>query len=319
MPDARWRRRPRPATGGAARPDRRLPSAPLAGDPDLLARPAPRPLRASRTGSRVVVPSGGRISMQVLDLEAVRAEQPDPARRARGGTRPSRPSGHSKRCMPNDGRSSRSLGRDVVLVGDAEHQQDAVGEEHEPPAGPQQSRRLGHPGVRDRPTGRRRTRRSPGRTRRRGRGPAPRCRAAAGSRRRARAGGAPPSRAAGRVVDADRASAAPGEPGRHVGGAAAELDRVKARDPIDQVELRLRDAPHAPRGVLGPAPLAGGDVAGREPIPVGPVAGDVVGQVVLIAHGREPTAPGGVPAASTRAPPATCPDLASFQHRGPSS
>ena len=51
------------------------------------------------------------------------------------------------------------------------------------------------------------------------------------------------------LVDADGPRAAAGEPGREVGGAAAELDRVEPVDVGERADLGLRDPPHAPARV----------------------------------------------------------------------
>ena len=58
----------------------------------------------------------------------------------------STPPSHSKRRMPNCGWTSRVA--DGHLVGRAEDHEGRVAQEHEPAAGPQQARGLGHPAVR---------------------------------------------------------------------------------------------------------------------------------------------------------------------------
>ena len=62
------------------------------------------------------------------------------------------------------------------------------------------------------------------------------------------------------LVDADGPRAAAGEPGREVGGAAAELDRVQAVDVGERADLGLGDPPHAPARVRArPVALGGLD------------------------------------------------------------
>ena len=81
-----------------------------------------------------------------------------------------------------------------------------------------------------------------------------------------------------RLVDADRPRAAAGEPGREVGGAAAELDRVQAVEVGERVDLRLRDPPHAPGRLRArPVDLGGLDPAIGRAVPQLPVD-------LLVAH-----------------------------------
>ena len=81
-----------------------------------------------------------------------------------------------------------------------------------------------------------------------------------------------------RLVDADRPRAAAGEPGREVGGAAAELDRVQAVEVGECVDLRLRDPPHAPGRLRArPVDLGGLDPAIGRAVPQLPVD-------LLVAH-----------------------------------
>ena len=121
----------------------------------------------------------------------------------------------------------------------------------EPPARAQQPRRLRDPAVRVDPESTRRTRRRRGRSSRPGRPVVagvgldereldPRLRLHAARRVELRR----------RDVDADRPGAAPREPGGEVRGAAAELDDVEAGDVTEHVQLRLGDAPDAPRDLV---------------------------------------------------------------------
>ncbi len=81
-----------------------------------------------------------------------------------------------------------------------------------------------------------------------------------------------------RLVDADGPRAAAGEPGREVGGAAAELDRVEPVDVGERADVVLRDAPHAPVGVRArPVELGRLDPLVGHPVPQLPVD-------VLVAH-----------------------------------
>jgi len=66
------------------------------------------------------------------------------------------------------------------------------------------------------------------------------------------------------IIDTDHASALPGQPGRQVGGAAAELDDVEPPHRGQGLELPLRDPPDPPgQAVLGPAAPARLDELGR--------------------------------------------------------
>src|ERR671935_182511 len=88
----------------------------------------------------------------------------------------------------------------------------------------------------------------------------------------------------GRVVDADDAGTAPGEPGGDVGSATAKLDGVTARDVGEKLDLGLGDAPDSPRGFLLPvAPPRSGIVLGPD-IPGGAIAPDVLCQIVVLHH-----------------------------------
>jgi hypothetical protein len=81
----------------------------------------------------------------------------------------------------------------------------------------------------------------------------------------------------GGAVQADDAGAAPGEPRRDVGGAAAQLDRGAPGDVGEEPQLRLRDAPDAPGGRLVPPAAPGCDIVARPGIPGGAVAPDMLG------------------------------------------
>jgi hypothetical protein len=59
----------------------------------------------------------------------------------------------------------------------------------------------------------------------------------------------------GGVVDPDRSGSSAGEPGRHIGGPATELDRIESVHVVDQVKVGLGDVPDAPRW-LGASPRA---------------------------------------------------------------
>src|SRR2546428_10294944 len=62
------------SSGGAGRA-----SARLARDPDLFGRPLPRPLRRRDLVVAVLLGACGRVHLdQVLDVEAVRAQKPEP-------------------------------------------------------------------------------------------------------------------------------------------------------------------------------------------------------------------------------------------------
>jgi hypothetical protein len=88
----------------------------------------------------------------------------------------------------------------------------------------------------------------------------------------------------GGQVDPDRAGAEAGQPGRHIAGAAAELQHVEAGDVVgQQPQLRLGDAPVAPyRSRLGPSPAAVGELVAvgsdvrRETFPERPVRGQIL-------------------------------------------
>ena len=125
--------------------------------PDLLARPTARPLEGD-----VGKASGRSIRRLDLDevghLEAVCAQQPDPARRAAGGTR--RPAPPATRCDASR-TTAAAAGRSPAHPSSSrhgQHEDQAVGEEDELAARPQQAGCLRHPAVRIGPDARRRTR-----------------------------------------------------------------------------------------------------------------------------------------------------------------
>src|SRR5215213_4745502 len=78
--------------------------------------------------------------------------------------------------------------------------------------------------------------------------------------------------------------AAPGEPGTEVGGSAAELHDIHARNiSRERVEFVLGDAEDAPRDLLaGPRPRTQGGVQRCvDLVPVDAVTGDVLRQLVF--------------------------------------
>ena len=165
-------------------------------------------------------------------------------------------------CMPNIGRWSRRPPARPPRVGHGEHQERAVDEEHEPAAGPQQARRLGDPARTDRPRSRRRTRRSRSRSSRRGEDvsalpwmsgnvePELLLEPPRGGQLR-------------REMSMPTGGASPSEPGRDVGGPAAELDRRETGHVDRQdMELDLPGHPKTPQ-VARPRPVA---PARRRPI-----------------------------------------------------
>ena len=90
----------------------------------------------------------------------------------------------------------------------------------------------------------------------------------------------------GGVVDSHHARSTPGEPGRHVGRAASQLDGVLAGEVVrEHAELRLGHTPDAPRR-LGPRPgtLAGGRVVRGLRVPQGAVAAHMLGQIGVVGH-----------------------------------
>ena len=94
----------------------------------------------------------------------------------------------------------------------------------------------------------------------------------------------------GGVVDPDHPRAAPGEPGRHVGRAAAQLDGVLAGEVVAGAR-RASDSgtpPDAPRR-FGPRPgsRAAGRVVRGLGVPEGAVAAHVLGQLSVVGHGFE--------------------------------
>ena len=262
--------------GQTTRPARAIPALPR--HPDLLARPLARPLERH-------------------ELEARRRVRGRPAARA----------------APRPRSRSRAAG-DHLAVGEVELDRGAVGVVPLDPVEPELRAREAV--GRDSPRRRaeqstssgelvRKTSRPPGRSSRaasaiqrsgrtRGSRRTPRARsrssrrAAAPPRRRPRRAGtrgrARPACAravASWLVDwsiADRPRAAAGEPGREVGGAAAELDRVEAVDVGQRADLRLGDLPDAPDGsALAQLRRAVLDPLGRE-------LGPELAVDVLVAH-----------------------------------
>jgi len=165
----------------------------------------------------------------------------------------------------------------VGRVRDAQQVQGAIDEEDQAPARPQQSRRLGDPAVGVAPDA------GPVLADRQVEGAAAEGRALgiAEDQREGHAEfaleGAGRPQLGGGVVQPDDARPAPGEPRRDVGGAAAQLDRVAPGHVMEEAQVRLRDAPDAPRGHLRPAPAAARGIVARLAIPGGAVAQDMLG------------------------------------------
>ena len=118
--------------------------------PHLLARPLPRPLEGDERVARRRVRAAGRTS--------TRSSTSKPLRRSRRTQSPCDrwnstlwSPGHSTRCMPNAGRSSRSPAATPSCSGMQSISSERVDQENEPPAGAQQARRLGDPAVGIRP------------------------------------------------------------------------------------------------------------------------------------------------------------------------
>jgi hypothetical protein len=174
-------------------------------------------------------------------------------------------------------RSLQAFLREALLVGHAEGGQDAVGQEHQPPARAQQPGRLGHPAVGiapdagpvladdqvEAPTGEwhplgvglDQGERQPEPLLAAGRG-----------------------RQLGRIeVDPDRAGTLPCELGRQVGGTAAQLGHVQAPDGAEDAEDAFGDLEQAP-GELGGGPGAIGVLVGELGVhhrPEGAIPGEV--------------------------------------------
>src|SRR5215467_6091830 len=124
---------------------------PLPETPDLLGRPAMRPLRGHER-----VPSRGPLRRaelhQIEELEAVGTQKPHPipdGKRElhRAGVRPLEP-------MQAEGVPPQTLRRRAVVVGQAQGEEGAVLEEDEVPARPQEPRGLRHPAIRIAPEAR---------------------------------------------------------------------------------------------------------------------------------------------------------------------
>ena len=175
-------------------------------------------------------------------------------------------------------RAREALGRHLGVGRGAEHDQRRVGQEDEPAARAQQPRRLRDPALRLAPQARavlreREVEARVGQRDRFGVRLDQRELDAVLRLHRARRG-----ELALRLVDADRPRAAAGEPGREVGGAAAELDRVEPVDVGERADLGLGDAPDAPARVRARPVVLGG---------LDPLVGHAVPQRavdVLVAH-----------------------------------
>ncbi len=175
---------------------------------------------------------------------------------------------------------------DVHFVRGAEHQQSPVDEEHEPAARSHQPRCLGDPEIRVAPDARAVLGDDE-------------VEAVIGKRRLLRVAmqerkleSELPLQASGRiqlglgVVDPDRPSAAPCQPGRHIRGATAKLDHILPGDVVgEHPHLRQGHAPHPPRWLLtGPVAPARILVLRRPLVPLHAVPPDVIGKLAHLQH-----------------------------------
>ena len=118
----------------------------LARLPDLLARPLPRPFDGGqrvRRGGAGPGRSSRRSSTSKPQRRSSRIMSPWPRWNSTESS-----SGHSNRCMPKYGRSSRSVAGRPSSSGMVSISSTRVDQEDQLPAGTQQPRRLGDPGVR---------------------------------------------------------------------------------------------------------------------------------------------------------------------------
>ena len=236
MQGTRWRSAGVASRGAPSRPLRSATCAPIRGWRSCRSRSRPR------AGAP---PRGPR-------FRSPRCEGDRSSRRGAGGTRPSRRHRRPIRsgaCRSTDGEASRRPGRRPPAA-DERHEKRRVGQEDEPPAGAQKAPRLRDPLVRV----------------------APKARPVLGDgeveariRQRHLFGVAVNERevqavlglhpASGGelllgVVDADGLGAAPREPGRDVGGPAAELDRRPSpRRRRGSSRRRPRARPRSPRSL----------------------------------------------------------------------
>src|SRR5919198_1217584 len=265
-----------------ARARTRSGSCALARHPDLLRRPAPRPLDGD-VGIR-----GGRARWwpqldEILHLEGMPTQEPNPVPVAeveldRLVVRP------FEAMHPKVVAHEPLLCRNTLRVRHAQHENRAVDEEDELATGSEEAGSLGNPAVRVTPDA----------------GPVfADGEVETGVGQRDLLGIAVDEREGkaelllqrtgrlelfGRVVDAGDVGTAPGEPGGDVGGATAKFDGVTARDVGGGVDLGLGDAPDSPRGFFLPvAPPRSGIVPGPD-IPGGAIAPDVLCQIAVRRH-----------------------------------
>ena len=282
----------------------------LPGLPDLLRRPAVRPRPVHPLVPRLR-PLGRRLDLdQILDLETVRAEEPDPLAVAdvEVDRRP-RPATRSGACRSSRARAASPFGGSSVR-----HRERAVDEEDQLAARPQEPRRFGDPQV----------------------GVAPDRGAVLGERDvearvrkrhvlgrrldqrelRPVLGHEPPRVRELRVrdVDADRARAHPREPGRPVGGAAAELDDVLPGHVRKHAAAPLPGTCQIPQSgsrLAGPAATAALLVLRAPPSPTRPCSAAACSLSSTCAPSRSPPSASAAPrpsppasGTSTRRPPA---------------
>src|SRR5215470_15243537 len=250
------------------------PLASLPHAPDFLGRPAVRPLGRHVGFSRRGVSRGANLD-QVEHLESVGAKEADPlSDRQREFHRvlvgPLEPV--QAEVVPH-----QAVGRGIFAVGGAQVEEDAVLEEDELAPRAQEAGGLGNPAVRVAPDagavfGQGQI--EAGIRQRDGLGVSVDQRKVEPVLALERAGGLELLEG---IVDADDAGAAPGEPRRPVGGAAAKLDHILACDLGQGAEVTLGHAPDAP-GRLGarPGPAARLSVLRGKPVPVRAVAPDVL-------------------------------------------
>src|SRR5262245_17830719 len=125
---------------------------PLAGLPDFLAGPPPGPFEGGE-GVRGRGAGRGPYLDQVLDVEPAPAQQPDhvavtEVKLHRLVVRP------LEAVHAEEGPQQPLGGRQAILVGQAEHELDGVGQEDQPPSRTEQPRGLGDPDVRVAPDAR---------------------------------------------------------------------------------------------------------------------------------------------------------------------
>ena len=262
----------------------RLAGRALLGDPDLVERRPPgvalrRRLVESRRSSGRAALVGGRARSGPRTSKPLVAAAGS-CRRARGGTRRPGSSGHSNGACPAAAAELVSAGT-PSSSGDAQHQQRGVAEEHQTAAGPQQAGRLGDPAVRVAPDGgavlaRRRGRSVPDRNGARSASPWTSGKWRSSSSCSCRAVASCAGELSSPTTDA---GAAPGQPRRHVGGAAAELDGSRARPTVGEQRGRSSIPYHTPGRAWRWPSCDGRPRRSRAAtlVPTGTVAADVVG------------------------------------------